>query len=305
VKTTIKTSAVLAALLIGVAACGSSSSKGSAGATTTAAKAAGGSTTAAAGGGASGAKIGNCDVSGTKGSIKITPAVAGQLTVQTALPAPGWFNGDTPESIKDGYEYCMAANIAYRAGLDKVVVQNVNFDQLVAAGTKDFDLALAEISITDKRKQVVDFSVPYFASDIGVLVKKDTKVAGTDDLKKLKLGVQDATTGADFAKAKINPDAKSFPDAATMFAALDSGAVDAVMTDTSIVQEQEKKSGGAEKVVGQYKTGESYGALYPKNSKNGPEFDKAITDLINTKVLNKLASTYLSGDPASVPFFTA
>ena len=207
--------------------------------------------------------------------------------------------------MQDGYEFCMAANIAYRAGLSKVVLTNVDFDQLVAAGTKDFDLALAEISITDKRKQVVDFSVPYFASDIGVLVKKDTKVASTDDLKKVKLGVQQGTTGADFATSTINKDAKVYPDSATMFAALDSGAVDAVMTDTSIVQEQEKKSNGAEKVVGQYKTGESYGALYPKSSKNAAELDKAITDMKDTKVLNDLAKKYLSGDPAVVPFFTA
>lgn len=301
-KITTKTSALMAVLVLGVAACGSSSSSGSGSGTTAKAD---GSTTAAAGGASGGAKIGNCEVSGTKGSIKITPAKAGQLTVQTSLPAPGWFNGTDPASIKDGYEYCMAANIAYRAGLDKVVLENVDFAQLVAAGTKDFDLALAEISITDKRKQVVDFSVPYFASDIGILVKKDKKVASTDDLKKLKIGVQQDTTGSAFVLDKISKDAKVFPDSATMFAALDSDAVDAVMTDTSIVQEQEKKSNGAEKVVGQYKTGESYGALYPKGSPNKAELDKAIQELIDTKVLNKLATTYLSGDPAAVPFFTA
>lgn len=293
---TTKGTALLAALLLGAAACGSSSSSGSS--ETTAA--AGGATTAAGG-----AKIGNCELTGTKGSIKLTPAKAGQLTVQTSLPAPGWFNGTDPASIKDGYEYCMAANIAYRAGLDKVVLENVDFAQLVAAGTKDFDIALAEISITDKRKEVVDFSVPYFASDIGILVKKDKTVASTDDLKKLKIGVQQDTTGSAFVLDKISKDAKVFPDSATMFAALDSDAVDAVMTDTSIVQEQEKKSNGAEKVVGQYKTGESYGALYPKGSPNKAELDKAIQDMIDTKVLNKLASTYLSGDPAAVPFFTA
>jgi polar amino acid transport system substrate-binding protein len=285
-------SLALAGSLVALAACGSSTKSGTGAAASTAA-------------GGAAAKIGNCDVTGTKGSIKLTPAKAGQLTVQTSLPAPGWFNGTDAAAIKDGYEYCMAANIAYRAGLDKIEIVNVDFDQLVAAGTKDFDMALAEISITDKRKQAVDFSVPYFASDIGILVKKDTKVADTAALKALKLGVQQGTTGADFATSKINPGAKVYPDSASMFAALDSGAVDAVMTDTSIVQEQEKKSNGAEKVVGQYKTGESYGALYPKGSKNGPEIDKAITDMISTKVLNGLAAKYLSGDPATVPFFTA
>jgi polar amino acid transport system substrate-binding protein len=55
---------------------------------------------------------------GTKGETPFTPARAGQLTVETNLPSPGRWNGDTPESIKDGYEYCMVANIAHRAGAD-------------------------------------------------------------------------------------------------------------------------------------------------------------------------------------------
>jgi len=64
--------------------------------------------------------IGKCELTGEKGSIPLTPAKAGQLTVEVSLPAPGWWNGDTPETIADGYEYCMAANIAHRAGFDKL-----------------------------------------------------------------------------------------------------------------------------------------------------------------------------------------
>src|SRR5215475_6685947 len=107
--------------------------------------------------------IGNCELTGKKGEFPLTPAKAGQLTVEVNLPAPGWWNGNTPDDIKDGYEYCMAANIAHRAGLDKVEAVNVAWDALVAGQTKDFDLALSEISITDERKKVVDFSVPYFS----------------------------------------------------------------------------------------------------------------------------------------------
>ncbi len=259
-------------------------------------------TKAADAGGA--ATMGDCTITGKANSIKIKPVVKDTLTIQTSLPAPGWFVGTEANAIKGGYEYCMAAEIAHRAGLSKVVVTSQDFGQIVAGTTKDFDVALAEISITDKRKQVVDFSVPYFASDIGVLVKKDVKVAGTADLKKLKIGVQADTTGADFATKNISPDAKVFPDAATLMSAVDSGAIEAAMTDTSIVQEQEKKSAGSEKVVGQYKTGESYGALYPKGSANKTEIDKAITAMISEKVFNSLATKWLSGDPAAVPFFT-
>ena len=76
--------------------------------------------------------IGKCELTGTKGAIPINPAIPGQLHVEVNLPAPGWWNGDTPDSIADGYEYCMSANIAYRAGLGKVKVVNVAWDALVA-----------------------------------------------------------------------------------------------------------------------------------------------------------------------------
>ena len=85
--------------------------------------------------------IGNCELSGAKGSIPIAaPAKAGQLTVQVSLPAPIWWNGDTPEAIKDGMEYCMAAEIAWRAGYDKLEVVNVGWDALIAGQTDGFDL---------------------------------------------------------------------------------------------------------------------------------------------------------------------
>jgi polar amino acid transport system substrate-binding protein len=144
-------------------------------------------------------KIGNCEVTGPKGQFPIRPAVAGQLTVQTNLPGPGFWNGDSPATIKDGFEYCLAANIAHRAGLDKVVVQNVAWDALIAGQTRNFDFALSQITITEARKRVVDFSRPYFSSDIGVLVRAADKAKFNSpaSLKTARLGVQQATTEPD------------------------------------------------------------------------------------------------------------
>src|SRR3954447_13228989 len=107
------------------------------------------------------ADFGDCKVTSKKGSISLKPVKAGTLTVETTLPAQGWWNGTTPTSIKSGYEYCFAANLANAGGLTSVTVKNVSFDQLVAGRTNDYDIALAEISITPEREKVVDFSVPY------------------------------------------------------------------------------------------------------------------------------------------------
>jgi polar amino acid transport system substrate-binding protein len=252
--------------------------------------------------------IGKCELTGEKGSIPLTPAKAGQLTVEVSLPAPGWWNGDTPETIADGYEYCMAANIAHRAGFDKLEVVNVAWDALVAGQTKEFDLALSEISITADRKKVVDFSVPYFSSDIGVLVKKGTKVDEVS-IKDMRVGVQGATTGADFVTQKLKPhkEVSVYPDQGSMFTALQAGQIDVAMTDTSIILAQAGASNGMQEVVGQYATGETYGALYPKGSKNAATIDKIIQALIDDGTLKMLSAKYLTpawgADPLAVIYF--
>ena len=103
------TLAAALALTLSLAACGSGSS----------------SSTASGSGG-----FGDCKITSKKGSISLKPASAGTLTVETTLPAQGWWNGTTPTSIKSGYEYCLAANLANMAGLKSVTVKNVSFAQL-------------------------------------------------------------------------------------------------------------------------------------------------------------------------------
>lgn len=252
--------------------------------------------------------IGNCEVTGEKGSIPIAnPAKAGQLTVEVSLPAPIWWNGDTPEAIKDGMEYCMAAEIAWRAGYDKLEVVNVGWDALIAGQTQGFDLAMSEISITDERKQVHDFSVPYFSSDIGVLTRKDAPV-DEKSIKSAKIGVQQATTGAAFVQDKLGiTDFQVYPDQGDMFAALRAGQTDVAITDTSIVLAEVVANPDKVQVVGQYKTGESYGAIYPKGNPNNATFDKIIQSMIDDGTIAKLGAKYLAAawgkDPATVPYF--
>ncbi len=252
--------------------------------------------------------IGNCEVVGKKGSMAIEkPAKAGQLTLETNLPAPIWYNGDTPESIKDGMEFCMAAEIAWRGGLDKVVLVPVEWDALIAGQTHDFDLAMSEISITEERKKVHDFSTPYFNSDIGILTRADAPI-DEKSIKTAKVGVQQATTGAAFMTDKVgvtNP--QVFPDAGSMFAALTAGQIDVAVTDTSIVLAQEVQSKGKLKVTGQYQTGETYGAIYPKGNPNNATIDKIMASMLADGTIAKLSAKYLAAawgkDPASVPYF--
>jgi polar amino acid transport system substrate-binding protein len=253
--------------------------------------------------------IGNCQMTGQKGAFHITPVTPGVLTVEVSLPAPGWWNGDTPDTIKDGYEYCMAANIAYRAGLDKLVVVNVSWAQLIGGNSKNFDLALDQASITEPRKKVVDFSVPYFNSDIGILVKAGTK-ADSAAVKNMRIGVHQGTTGADFVADVLKPTqpVKVFANVPGLMAALAAGQIDAAANDTAYNLGYASKSNGGLVVIGQYKTGETYGAVYPKGSTNEAVFDKIIESMKDDGTLQTLATKYLAeawgADPTKIPYFT-
>ena len=268
-----------------------------------------GSSSGGSGTGGSGAgKYGNCKITSKANSIKVKPAVAGQLTVETTLPAQGWWNGTTADSIKDGYEYCMAAELANMAGLKKLVIKNVSFDQLVAGHTSNFDLALAEISITPARAKVVDFSKPYFDSNIGVLTKKGAGVTAAN-IKSKRCAAYSGTTSVDFLKNKLKcKTQKVYPDSQTLYQGVLSGQVDVALLDTAIVLAEAKQTGNKLEVPGQYKTGEKYGAIYPKGSPNEAAFDKGITTLQSDGTLKTLSKDYLGpafgGDPSAVPVWS-
>src|SRR3954447_24464109 len=275
------------ALTLSLAACGSSSGSGS--------------------GSSSSGGFGDCKVTGKKGSISLKPAKSGTLTVETTLPAGGWWNGTTPQSIKSGYEYCLAANLANAAGLKSVTVKNVSFAQLVAGRTNNFDLALAEISITPERAKVVDFSIPYFDSNIGVLIQKGDDVT-EDNINTKKCAAYSGTTSVPFIQNELKCNAKIYPNSQALYQGLLSGQVDADFLDTAIVLAEAKSTGGKLEVVGQYKTGEKYGAIYPKGSPNQDELDKGLQALISDGTTKQLSKDYLGpafgGDPSSVPIWT-
>jgi polar amino acid transport system substrate-binding protein len=187
--------------------------------------------------------------------------------------------------------------------------RNENFDAMVAGQVDptSYDIAMAQVTITEDRAKVVDFSVGYFKSDQGLLVNKGTTVASWDDMKNLTIGVQASTTAEfDITSGEVPgwqlDKVKSFPDLASAFAALTAGTVDGVMIDTPIALGQAAQSGDKQEVVAQFKTGEEYGAMFGKGNGKKAIFDPIIQGLIDDGTINGLIAKYLGGDPSTVPF---
>lgn len=193
----------------------------------------------------------------------------GVLTVATDKPAfPPWFEG-SPKNYS-GFEGELANEVAERMGLDiRWVVEP--FNKSYAPGQKDFDFDINEISITPEREEAVDFSDGYFQNNQGILARTDSPIADAstlEDLKEFKLGAQVGTTSLDFINTTIQPSqqVQVFDTTNDSKSALQSGQIDALVTDVvTTVYLRDFEIKGTE-VIGQYPSDEQFGMLFEEGS---------------------------------------
>ena len=250
--------------------------------------------------------FGKCHLIGTPGQFHLKTVKPGVLTIKADLPSPGWWNGNTISEIDSGYEYCLASEIAYLSGLKQLSIHNVSFDKLVSGTLTGYDISLDEISITPARAKVVSFSNPYYNSYMGVMTKAGANVTASN-IRSRTLGVKEGTTGAQWVQSKLHPKKapKVYPSDAEALVAVLSGQVDAYLQDVAIELGQAKKSDGQVKVVGRYKTDQSYGIMFPKDSPNIATVNKILAWCKKKGYLKHLSKTYLGpafgGDPNKIP----
>jgi len=226
----------------------------------------------------------------------------GTLTFGTDQPVyEPWFVGDDPTNGK-GFESAVAYAVAEKLGYAKEDVKwvRVPFNAAIAPGQKPFDANLNEFSITDERKQAVDFSTPYFDVTQAVVAVKSSPAAQVKDLAGLKgkkLGAQVGTTSYTAAKA-IDPDVAVFNNNDDAKVALTNGQIDALVLDLPTAFEvQSELTDGV--IVGQLPAGtdkpEQFGIVLDKNSPLTACVSKAVDQLGTDSELFKLQKTWLAG----------
>lgn len=163
---------------------------------------------------------------------------AGKLTIGTDDPAyEPWFKDNKPEN-GEGFESAVAYAVADRLGYARsdVTWVRVPFNNAIAPGPKAFDFDINQFSITDERKQAVDFSGPYYLVRQTVIALKSSKIAGVTDmagLQSAKLGAQVGTTSykaiTDLVKPSTQPQVYNTNDDAKK--ALQNGQIDGLVVD--------------------------------------------------------------------------
>lgn len=142
--------------------------------------------------------------------------------------------GSQNQETKDyeGFDVDIIRAIGAEEGFD-VEISNRSFDGLIPAlQAKEIDVAINDITITDDRKQSVDFSKPYYIAGLGVVVRSDNDTIHTaEDLQGKTLGVSIGSTGEEAARKIPGANVRVFNAINEAFLEVQNGGVDAVVND--------------------------------------------------------------------------
>lgn len=237
----------------------------------------------------------------------------GKLTVGTDKPAyEPWFSGDDPTNGK-GFEsavaYAVAEQLGFAAG--EVSWVTVPFNSSFAPGRKTFDFDINQISITEQRKQAVDFSTGYYDVTQAVVALEDSPAARATsiaDLKGVKLGAQVGTTSLTAIQQTVQPSQQPavFNDNNDTKTALQNGQIDAAVFDLPTAFYLTAAEIEGSKIVGQFPTpagGEQFGLLFEKGSGLVSCVDQALAALRSSGELGRIEQQWLAGS-AGAPELT-
>ena len=246
--------------------------------------------------------------SASEGALKtVTP---GKLTIATGEPAYSpWVENNDPASGK-GCEAAVAYAVAGKLGFANadVVWVRSTFDAAVAPGAKDWDFNLQQFSITEERRNAVDFSSPYYTTAQAVVTLKGSPVSGATTVAELKgalLGAQTGTTSHRMLTETVAPTTAPsvFNNSQDTVQALKGGQVDAIVVDlpTALYLVAAELDGGV--VVGQFADtsgGDQFGLVLPKGSALTAAVTGAVDALRADGTLDSLTKTWLS-ETVNVP----
>ena len=235
----------------------------------------------------------------------LTPGV---LAVGLNLPSQGFQTGavrGTEVTFAQGFEVNLARALAARMGLAPVFTQEASFTNLLAAGPKTWDVALAQVTITAARKNSVNFSLPYLSADQGVLLRRG--LASTPRtiaaLRPLRLCVERGTTGAAIVARRVKPMAPAvqYADVTSLWQGLQTGRCDAAVYDSPTVAVLRAKVPlRFGPLAGVIRTNERYGVVLADGSALTPAVNRALVAMAADGTIDRLSRTWLAVDLAGL-----
>lgn len=168
-----------------------------------------------------------------------------------------------------GFDMDIVNAIADEVGFE-VDLEVTNFDGIIPGlQTGSFDIAIAGITITDERKETVDFTDPYYKSGTRIAVQEDTTdIESMEDLAGKTVASRLGSAPLDYLAENV-PDAEGLPfeQLDQMYLAVEGGTADALLYDAPNVEYYIMTTEDTNlKVVGDLYEAQEYGIAVSKDN---------------------------------------
>lgn len=228
---------------------------------------------------------------------EVSEALAdGVLTVGTNAEFPPFeYVDDNGEP--DGFDVALIKAIGEKLGVE-VEVENMEFESLVAAIGSKIDVAIAGMTVTDERKESVDFSDAYYDAVQYVIVPEGSDIASAADLAGKAIGVQLGTTGDFIATDDVEgSEVSRYNKAVDAVNDLINGRVDCVIIDKNPALVFESTFEGQVKAIPgeQFEFGvEEYAIAVPKgDAAMLSQVNKALEEIKADGTFDELVKQYI------------
>lgn len=198
-----------------------------------------------------------------------------------------------------GWDYDAWNEICKLLNCKPVYVEAAWDGMIQAVADGQYDAAADGITITDDRKEIVDFSDGYINIEQRILVRVDeTRFDSADSLKadaSLIVGTQPGTTNYETAVSLVGEDRiRAFEQFPLAVQALISGDVDAVLMDETAGQGYVGVNADSIKLVGESLSSDQLGFIFPKGSDLVDPVNQALAAMRENGTLDALAEKYFS-----------
>lgn len=200
-----------------------------------------------------------------------------------------------------GIDAEIAAAIAEKLGLE-LEIQDMEFDSIIeSVKSGKADIGLAGLTVTDERKEAVNFTDSYATGVQVIIVTEDSPITSVDDLfaegASTTIGVQRATTGDLYTTWDLEDNGLATIDryskGADAVQALKTGKVDCVVIDNEPAKAFVEAVEGLKILDTEY-IEEQYAAAISKNNKElYNKVNKALQELIADGTVQQIIDKYI------------
>lgn len=229
------------------------------------------------------------------GAAEVTTVQDGYLTMGTNayFPPYEYYEGDSIVGI----DAEIAAAVAEKLGLE-LKIEDMEFDSIITAVTAGkVDMGLAGMTVTEERKQNVNFSDTYATGVQVIIVKEDSAIQSADDLADVMIGVQLGTTGDIYCSDDFGEDhVEKYNKGNDAVMALVSGKVDAVVIDNEPAKSYVAANEGLKILDTEYVTEEYAAAISKENTALLDAINAALAELKADGTLDAIVAKYISAE---------